>query len=213
MNYYIQALYFWTLKITRPFIVFLGKLYQKSTNKEHIFKNYYEIENILKVGDVLLTKSDGHFSNLINTGYWKHALVFVGGDKPSIVEAIGEGVVKRTLIEMLASKDRLVILRPEEKLISTEKQMNDYVAYVLQQIGKKYDTSFDSFTASSEDAFYCSELVFSGIKHGNNAADFELRNYFGIMTVKPDDLYKMSTKGKFKLVLEINREKFIKFKS
>jgi len=210
MNYYVQVLYFWTLKITKPFIVYLGKLYQKSTNKEHIFKKYYEIEQALKPGDILLTKSDGHFSNLINHGYWKHALVFVGGEKPFIVEAIGMGVVKRTLIEMLASKDRLVILRPTEKLIANDEQMNAYIDYTIQQIGKKYDTAFDSFTQSSEDAFYCSELVYSGVKHGNPQADFELRSSFGIMTVKPGDLYNMHTKGKVSIVLEIDRNKFVK---
>jgi uncharacterized protein YycO len=211
MNYFIQKLYFLMFKLMKPLIVNIGKLYPRSTSKEHIFKKYYEIESCLVPGDVILTKSDGHVSNLVNWGYWKHAMVFVGGEKPYIIEAIGEGVIKRTLIEMLASKDRVVILRPQLVLINNENQMNKYVDYVSAQVGKSYDHSFYSFTQSSENSFYCSELVFSGINHGNPNSEFDLRNSFGIMTVKPMDLYNMVSKNKFEKILEISREGYSKF--
>jgi uncharacterized protein YycO len=134
----------------------MGKIYYKPTSKEHIFKRYYDIEGLLKVGDIILTKSDTHLSNLTNIGYWKHAMVYVGGKFPFITEAIGEGVVKRTLVEMLASKDRLVVLRPTNKLIYGQNQIDTMVDFLTNQIGKTYDYNFDSFTKDSDSSFYCS---------------------------------------------------------
>lgn len=209
MTKFIQYIYFQILRTFRPLIEFIGGLYLKSTSKEHIFKQYYNIESLIRPGDVLLTKSDGHLSNLINGGYWKHALVCVSGTrfKQEIVEAIGEGVVRKPLIECLSSKDRLVILRPTTKLIQNPAQNENFINYVIAQVGKPYDMDFDSFTQSSEKSFYCSELVYAGIKNANPSADFDLRVTFGIKTVAPMDLYKMASKGKFEIVFEVVREK------
>lgn len=204
-TYLIQFGYFWILKTFKPILKFIGSIYLKSTSKEHIFRHYYLIESKLKPGDVILTKSDGHLSNLTNLGFWKHAVVFVGGDLPYVVEAIGDGVVKRTLVEMLSSKDRICILRPTERLISGASQLESYLNFILLQVGKKYDYAFDSFTQSSEESFYCSELVYSGIKAGNPEAPFDLRSTFGIKTVSPMDLYNMVSRAKFENLLEIQR--------
>ena len=208
MTKFIHYIYFQTLRTLRPIIEFIGGLYLKSSSKEHIFKQYYNIESLIRPGDVLLTKSDGHLSNLINGGYWKHALVCVSGVrfKQEIVEAIGEGVVRRPLIECLSSKDRLVILRPTMKLLTDPWQKDTFIDYVIRQVGKPYDMDFDSFSKSSEKSFYCSELVYAGIKNANALSDFELRPTFGIKTVSPMDLYKMASKGKFEIIFEVVRE-------
>jgi uncharacterized protein YycO len=208
ISYLIQYLYFRILLAVKPVIVFIGKIYPKLSSKEHIFKQYYNIESLVRPGDVILTKSDGHLSNLTNIGYWKHALICVSGErfKQDIVEAIGKGVVRRSLIEMLASKDRIIILRPTSKLIENKEQTQKSIEFVLNQVGKPYDYKFDSFTHSSTESFYCSELIYSSIKSANPSADFNLRSSFGIKTVTPMDLYNMVSKGKFEIIIEIDRK-------
>lgn len=207
MKKLIQTAYVRFLLFISPITKFIGEIYFKSSSKEHIFKRYYDIENSLLMGDVLLTHSDSHMSNLINLGYWKHAVVYVGKENgiPMIVEAIGRGVIKRPLVEMLSSKDRICILRPSKKLLEIWEHKEDFVYFCKQQVGKKYDYSFDSFSKKSHESFYCSELIYFGIITANPKADFNLRKNFGIFTVTPMDLYNMSRKEKFVKILTIKR--------
>ncbi len=208
MTKFIQSIYFHILITVKPILLWLGKIYPNFSSKEHIFKRYYEIENSLNPGDIILTKSDAHLSNLTNIGYWKHAVVYVGKEKgiPMVVEAIGEGVVKRTLVEMLSSKDRIAILRPTTKLIQNQKQMDAFVSWVKEQVGKPYDYMFDTFSANAHANFYCSEIPYVGIRKVNVEADFGLRATHGILTVTPMDLFNMIAKLKFALILLIERK-------
>ena len=202
----MQFLYFQFFKFMFPILKWMSNMYIPIGSKQHIFRRYYDIESFLIPGDVILSKSDGHLTNLTNLGYWKHAMIYVGGKKPSIVEAVGEGVVRKTLVEVLSSKDRIAVLRPTKRLIQNEEQMKKYISFVESQIGKPYDYSFDLFSRKSFESFYCSELVYDGIIAGNENCNFNLRKTFGISTVTPMDLYKMSFSQKFLKIIEISRK-------
>lgn len=208
MNEFIQKQYFNFLMFLKPFIEYVGSFYFKFSSKEHIFARYDEIVEKLEPGDLILTHSDGHLSNLLNRGYWKHAVVFIGFEngKPMVMEAIGKGVVKRTLAEMLSSKDRIKILRPTKKLVSKKSQIKVMIKWAKEQEGKPYDYKFDLFSKKSGIAFYCSEFYYKFILSGNPKAQFNLRESFGIKTATPVDLDNMSKVGKFIVVLEINRK-------
>lgn len=208
MSKTIQRLYFKILITSKPFIEFIGNIYFKFSSKEHIFARYDEIVEKLEPGDLILTHSDGHLSNLLNRGYWKHAVLFIGFEngRPMVMEAIGKGVIKRTLAEMLSSKDRIKILRPTKKLISKPSQIKKMIDWAKTQEGKPYDYKFDSFSSNSTDALYCSEFYYMAIINGNPDADFDLRESFGIFTVTPVDLDNMEKVGKFSEVLTIIRK-------
>lgn len=201
-----QKIYFAVVKLFYPLLRFLENIYVKQTNKEHIFSRFYEILSYIKAGDIMLTVSDLHATNLVNIGKWKHAIVYSGeiGGIPTVVEAVGEGVVERSLIECLASKDKLIILRPTEKLLH-QHQIGEFLEFVRKQVGKPYDYNFDNMTGKKLDTFYCSELVYEGVTHANPEAEFNLRDFYGVHTVTPTDLFNMSAEkvGKFKVILEI----------
>ena len=202
----MERIYFRIMKKLYPILKFLENIHLKQVSKENLFSRYYEIENKLEIGDVILTKSDLHATNLLNFGFWKHAIIYIGKESniPYVVEATSEGVVKKTLVQTLSSKDRNLVLRPSEILIEDESQKMRYLNFVIDQIGKPYDYNFDSFSKSNNESFYCSELVYAGIIFGNPFAKFDLRNYFGIITVTPMDLYNMSNVEKFIKILEAN---------
>lgn len=199
-NTLFKTLYFLIMKILMPLIKFIGLIHIPFSSKEEIMDKFYEIEKLLQPGDIILSVSKGHLSNLINPGKWKHALMFIGNDPyPSIVEAIGEGVVKKTFLKWLSSKDEICILRFKPEYMN-KNQAVTAVRWIKQQIGKPYDYSFDSTTDKSYSNFYCSETVFYAVKNGNPDIDFEMRDTFGIKTVSPNDFY--SAKNKLDIIFE-----------
>lgn len=204
---YFQTLYFTFVKLLIPIIQFIGKIHLPFTSKEKLMSNYYEIESLLQHGDVILSTSYGHLSNIINPSKWKHALMYVGKENniPYIIEAVGEGVVKKSLAQWLSSKDEICILRFNEEILSPIQKI-EAVNWIKKQLGKPYDYSFDSQTNDKFKNFYCSELVYYSIKAGNPEAPIELRNTNGIKTITPNDYYNMKDK-KNKLVYKFEKGK------
>lgn len=204
---YFQTLYFTFVKLLIPIIQFIGKIHLPFTSKEKLMSNYYEIESLLQHGDVILSTSYGHLSNIINPSKWKHALMYVGKENniPYIIEAVGEGVVKKSLAQWLSSKDEICILRFNEEILSSIQKI-EAVNWIKKQLGKPYDYSFDSQTNDKFKNFYCSELVYYSIKAGNPEAPIELRNTNGIKTITPNDYYNMKDK-KNKLVYKFEKDK------
>ena len=204
---YFQTLYFTFVKLLIPIIQFIGKIHLPFTSKEKLMSNYYEIESLLQHGDVILSTSYGHLSNIINPSKWKHALMYIGKENniPYIIEAVGEGVVKKSLAQWLSSKDEICILRFNEEILSSIQKI-EAVNWIKKQLGKPYDYSFDSQTNDKFKNFYCSELVYYSIKAGNPEAPIELRNTNGIKTITPNDYYNMRDK-KNKLVYKFEKGK------
>src|SRR6185436_16570770 len=91
----------------------------------------------------------GELSNFFNPGKYKHAILYTGLEKfgriklptPMIMEAIGEGVLYRPLVECLATKDEICVLRLREPL--TREELERGLKWALAQEGKPYDYRFD----------------------------------------------------------------------
>jgi uncharacterized protein YycO len=204
---YFQTLYFTFVKCLIPIIQFIGKIHLPFTSKEKLMSDYYEIESLLQHGDVILSTSYGHLSNLVNPSKWKHALMYIGKENniPYIIEAVGEGVVKKSLAQWLSSKDEICILRFNEEILSPIQKI-EMVNWIKKQLGKPYDYSFDSQTQDKFKNFYCSELVYYAIKSANPKAQIELRDTNGILTITPSDYYNMIGKKNY-LVYEFQKGK------
>ena len=202
---YFQTLYFTFVKCLIPIIQFIGKIHLPFTSKEKLMSDYYEIESILQHGDIILSTSYGHLSNLINPSKLKHALMYIGKENniPYIIEAVGEGVVKKSLAQWLSSKDEICILRFKDFILDNTQKLKATL-WIREQLGKPYDYSFDSQTQDKFKNFYCSELVFYATKAANKDAPIELRDTNGILTITPSDYYNMIGK-KVDLIYEFQK--------
>ena len=130
------------------------------TRKQIKGANYYEIKKILQEGDIILTKTYGEFSNLVNPSPLKHGAMYVGNPKEDhidyVAEALGRGVVLNDLITHILSKDEVVICRL--KKISPENK-DKMVKFAISKIGLSYDYDF----SLGNKAFYCFELCAEAI--------------------------------------------------
>ncbi len=187
-----------------PLVKLVGKISLPFTKKDPMI-NFYNIKKILKPMDIILTTSYGHLSNLFNPGKFKHSLAYIGEEKgiPLIIESIGEGVVKKTLVECLSTKDVIAVLRPKKNVISDTRQVNKAIRWLKKQVGKPYDFVFDMNSQKRFNNFFCSELIYFSIKHVNPETEFVLRNTFGVPTVTPTDFYR--AKKKFQLIYKTKK--------
>lgn len=177
------------LKVIKPIIVFIGIVKMPFISKAKVFNNYFEILDILEPGDTILTTSYGHLSNvfnrIFNPGKYMHGSMYVGeiNGRPTIVESIGEGVVKKELPLFLSDKDKLAIVKPKKEFIN-KKQRNIACKHAISQLGKPYDYSF----SLNEESLYCTELIYFCYKLANPEFPF-VRKYKGNDEVKPNDYY------------------------
>jgi hypothetical protein len=187
-----------------PLVKIIGKITLPYTKKDPMI-NFYIIKKLLRPMDIILTTSYGHLSNLFNPGKFKHALAYIGEEKgiPVIIESIGEGVVKKTLVEWLSTKDVIAILRPKKNVISSNSQVNKAIRWLENQVGKPYDFVFDMNSQKRFKNFFCSELIYFSIKHVNPETEFVLMNTFGVPTVTPTDFYRAH--NKFQLIYETKK--------
>src|SRR3972149_1430648 len=89
----------------------LGNQHLPYTRKKMTSKNLYEALKILKPGYVLLSSKNGEYTNPFIPGDWKHAAMYygLGGKHPSVIEALGQGVVETNLIDFVLTKDAISI--------------------------------------------------------------------------------------------------------
>ncbi len=189
-----------------PLVKIVGKISLPFAKKDPMI-NFYKIMKILKPMDIILTTSYGHLSNLFNPGKFKHALAYLGEENgiPVIIESIGEGVAKKTLVECLSTKDVIAVLRPKNNVMSTPRQVDKAIRWLKKQEGKPYDFVFDMNSQKRFKNFFCSELIYFAIKHVNPETEFILRNTFGVPTVTPTDFYRANKK--FQLIYETKKNK------
>jgi uncharacterized protein YycO len=194
------------LKLFKPFIILIGKLHYPIMREYTISKDLNVILNRIEIGDVILTYSGGQISNffnkLVNPGKYMHAAIYAGKQEgiPYIVEAVGAGVVYRPYIEFLWDKRYIAILSPKEDAYPTVYRKKA-VEWAKKQEGKPYDYMFD-IGDESEDALYCSELVYAAYKHAYPGFGF-VRKYKGADKVVPNDYYR--ARKFFNLIYETKR--------
>lgn len=177
------------LNVLHPILVWGGKVHAPFSHKIIDGGDYLRAKDLLRVGDVLLTKTHGELSGLIIPSRWKHAAIYYGQDR--VIEATQDGVKLNYLTTFMLRKDEVKILRPI--FLSADECMAAAV-WAEQQVGAAYDYDYED----SLKAFYCSELVRSAYASAwRNKPDifpFELRLRAGIATVSPDDFDKAATK-------------------
>lgn len=172
-----------------PFVKWMGKVRAPWTVKDGIYA-FYPLLDTLEVGDIILTETLGELSNIFNPGQYKHALVFVGDQQvngrtvPCIIEAIGRGVVMRPLVEFLADKDKICVVRRRDKI--SKKQTAVGIQFLKEQIWKPYDYKFNAELGKMS-CFYCSLLAYDFELARTPDFGFVPREILGVMTVAPTD--------------------------
>ena len=121
--------------------------------KKHLV-NYDEILAtlpLIKYGDVGLHRECDYLSNIVIPGFMKHAWIHVedGIKKPTIVEAVSEGVISRSALYPMLS-DYTIILTPKN---ATENDRKGACLKARQLCGHGYDVNFE-FDIEKELQFY-----------------------------------------------------------
>lgn len=176
-------------KLVMPISKLFGKITAPWIVKRVNYTDYNSIFMMHQQGDVLLSYTKGHLTNLFIAGEFKHAAMVCDG---CVIEAIGEGVVKTALFDFLRTKDRVALLRPN---FCTAFESMSAAEIAKQFIGYQYDYLFEA----GNKQFYCSELwiyCYNLIIGNRNPfkAEYEKR------MVEPNDFFK--AKEKFILVYD-----------
>lgn len=144
------------LSFLTPVVKFIGKLHAPFARKRVTGKHYYLLRDRIEVGTVLLTKTNGELSNLINPEKIKHAGIFIGRidetDIRYVLESTGKGVVVTDLVTFLTTKDLVVGCRP---WFLTDEDRVKIPIIAKNMVGIPYDYLF----AKGPKAMYCFEAV------------------------------------------------------
>ena len=132
-----------------------------------------EVLNLVKPGDVFVTRHDDAMSNLFLPGFWPHAALYLGTSEdlermgialPAgeagghwFLESKKDGVRIRPAEETL-QVDAFVVLRPPLE----RSDLTDAIRRAVEPCGKPYDFLFDFRTA---DRMVCTEVIYRGF-HG-----------------------------------------------
>jgi uncharacterized protein YycO len=167
------------LKAITPISKLIGKIHAPFSERLLIGKDFYKIIELIKPGDILLSRTRYHLTNLFIPGFFKHSALIV--DKNNLIESTAEGVHLSSLYDFISTKDYIGIARLKN-LYSFNKSMDEIVKIALRQLGKSYDYEF----SSSDKQFYCAELIYYaflqvGIKL------LEPKNY-----ITPQEIYNSS---------------------
>lgn len=146
--------------IYRKLVFFVGDIKKLNSfpwvtwaTHEHLidYDEVLEVLPLIQYGDVGLHRDIGYLSNVAIPGFMKHAWLHTedGIEKPQIVEAISEGVVKRNAIYPIFS-DYTIILSPKEV---TDKERGGACIKANQIVGVKYDVNF-KFDIEAELKYY-----------------------------------------------------------
>ena len=107
---------------------------------------------ILRPGDVLVTRHRDAMSNLFLPGFWPHAALYLGDEDLPVLEAKKDGVKFRKLEETL-QVDAFAIIRPK----LSEGDLTTALDRARTHAGKLYDFEFDFRRA---DRLVCTEVVY-----------------------------------------------------
>lgn len=180
----------WLLKLVYGIGRWVGRQHAPFSHKLVTVADYHAALEIIQPGDVLLSYIRGELSNLFIPGEWKHAAIFYGDieGRPTIVEAIGIGVVEKDLLVFMLRKDLVGIFRP--KFADTRTKLIA-AANARSAVGLPYDYEFKG----DNKAFYCSELVCSAYDLAmDGGCPMQPWLRMGNMTVIPQDIAKAADK-------------------
>jgi uncharacterized protein YycO len=181
------------IKLLRPISILVGKIYIAPKKRAIKASHIISMQDVLKVGDIILTYSKGELTNLLLDGDFKHCAMYIGSG--TIVEAVGKGVTTQCFEDFCASKDRIAIMRA---LFCSRAEAQAASRFALFQEGKPYDYNFEP----NEDAFYCAELIAESYKEATkDTSPFVKRQVMGVDTVLPNDFF--TARKKFDLIMDM----------
>lgn len=182
------------LRMFTPVSKLLSKCHISPSYRYVKADDYHAATELILPGDVLLSTMRGELTNLFIAGHYKHAAMYVGVTERadgslrehSVVEATFKGVVASDLIDVMLSKDDVMILRPREHVLGTNNSRAADI--ILSVVGKPYDFVFEPGC----DAFYCSELATwalneAAIESKKSMTPFTKRTTMGVSTVLAQD--------------------------
>lgn len=120
-----------------------------------------QITDVLKTGDVLLTRYDHYLGYFVIPGYWGHAGIYVGGNEVyigdgcdgqnSVVHMLGGGIEKHDILTF-TRKDHILVLRCKD---------GNRAELAAERAMKLYDdnVAYDYDFAIGNTTFYCSEMI------------------------------------------------------
>lgn len=199
----MTVIYDFILSSIRPFLIWWGKLHFPFSKKRITGEDYYNWRDSIEIGTVILTKTRGEFSNLINPTQIKHAGIYVGdinnNGKFYVAEATARGVILTDLVTFLTTKDLAVGCKP--MFIRNRDQFEEEIKKsTLRFIGLPYDYLFKK----GGTAFYCFELAAVCLKEVYPELQFQCREI-----IKGKKIYDENTfldKGFFKIVFDSRKE-------
>jgi len=186
---------------------FVSKLGDKIRRKRVSNRIRSKLQELLKPGDVIVTRHERVASNLFLPGYWPHCALYIGtesernklgveidrlraslwsGNK-SVLEALKDGVLFRPLTETLAV-DAVAIVRPE----LGEKEIAKGIERACMHEGKGYNFDFDFFRS---DKLVCTEVIYRAYD-GLDQIQFELHERAGRPTLSAEDILDLALTGK-----------------
>jgi hypothetical protein len=143
------------LHAVEPVSYSIGKIHAPFTVRLIKGLDFYNIQDTIKPGDILLSRSKYQLTNLFIPGFFKHAAVFVDmGSQKDLVEATSQGVHYTSLYDFVSTKDYIIILRLKNK----EKYKSNLLKVCLiacKLVGDAYDYEFEF----GDEEEYCSEVA------------------------------------------------------
>lgn len=136
-------------------------------------EHYLYLRDLIKPGDILLSRTDCYVSTAMIPGNMSHGAVYIGGPEEQVVHAVSEGVVQESIINFMRT-DCMIVLRPPANMVK------DGIKRAKGIVGQEYDFAFD-FRDSNK--FSCTEVVDYCYP---NLVEPKLR--FGRKTVVADDI-------------------------
>jgi len=165
------------------------------------------LADLLRPGDVMITRHDHALTNLFLPGFWPHASLHVGRpadrdalgvaiddarrgrwvDPLRVLEAKKDGVRFRPLAETLAV-DCVAVIRPA----LSGGDLAEALCRAIAHEGKPYNFDFDFFT---EDRLVCTEVVYRAYD-GVGPIRFDLRERAGRLTLSAEDVLDLAVEGR-----------------
>lgn len=183
------------LKTLKPLIGFWAKLHWPYSIKKIKGKHYYKWRQDIKIGHILLTKTNGQFSNLINPTKIKHGAMYIGNYKglPSVIEAVRGGVRLIDLVTFLTTKDYVAVVSPQFLTLKDQITIRDRFE---NYVGEAYDYFFDKRNKKQ----YCYELIASLLGEARPDIRLKCKRYLGKRIYFPetfldDGLFKKIHEG------------------
>lgn len=178
------------LQVLAPVAKLSGQIHAPFSRKKIQGPHFYSILKHLIPGAVLISRTNGEFTNLLIDGHYKHAAMFasitfrdeVGEpfEYPYVIEAIGKGVTITDLISFMTSKDEVVLLYP--KFCTKEK-----MAEAAKVAHKYLNAPYDYYFTPGNDYFYCSEMIMEAYQSVCGSIPFTPRLRMGVSTILAQD--------------------------